>query len=87
MKKKLIKEEVKLEPKTPTNLEAVTSLADALKAIEACAEKYGATILNDKILIGLNAIGNYEIQLKLNFSDWEKWISNTDACVPPQDCK
>jgi hypothetical protein len=66
--KKLPVEEPKPKPKEPTNMEIVTSLADALKDVELCAQKHGATILNDKIVIDPNDYGLFNVFLKLSFS-------------------
>jgi hypothetical protein len=65
------KKEVPVEkpkPPEPTNMEIVTALGDALKDIESCAQKYGATVLNGKIVIEPNICGLFDVHLKLSFS-------------------
>jgi hypothetical protein len=65
------KKEIPVEqpkPDEPTNMEIVTSLGDALKDIESCAQKYGATVLNGKIVIEPNICGFFDVHLKLSFS-------------------
>jgi hypothetical protein len=85
-KKELPIEEPK--PVEPTNMEIVTALADSLKEIEECAQKHGATILNHKIEIDLNAFGFFDMQIKLCFSDVCKRLTFHDyASMPTQFSK
>jgi hypothetical protein len=60
--------EKETKPDRPTNMEIITVLGDALKDIEQCAQKHGATILNGKILVQPNGYGFFDVHCKLSFS-------------------